>query len=335
MKRLFFLAILLGVVLQMTAQVNNLRQPAFLKKGDKVAMISPSYTQDIAVVRKAADIIRGWGLVPVFGENVEKVYAAKFAGTPEQRAHDLRWALEDESIKAIICNRGGYGAIHNADYIPLDIYRQHPKWLVGFSDITTLHSFEATAGVMSLHATMPKEIAETGGTDLSSTMLKDLLFGNVPEYHISAHPMNISGHAEGTLVGGNLCVLSALGGSSWDATNLDNIILFIEDVGENMRNIDRLFNTLRVRGVFSRVKGVIIGEFSDAKADIDFPSVEAMLRPYVLKYNIPLCCGFPVGHGDTNLPLIHGANLSLDVSEEGSVLKFHVEGQPYRLFYPQ
>ena len=335
MKRFTFLAFFLGAAFLLHAQVNNLRQPAFLKKGDKVAMISPSYTLDMAEVRKATEIISGWGLVPVIGPNADKLYAGKFAGTPEQRAHDLQWALEDPDIKAVICNRGGYGAIHNADYISFDTYSQHPKWLVGFSDITTLHSFEAVAGVMSLHATMPMEIAETGGTDLSSAMLKDLLFGKVPEYHIAAHPMNILGHAEGTLVGGNLCVLSALGGSSWDATNLDNIILFIEDVGENMRNIDRLFNTLRVRGVFNRVKGVIIGEFSDARADINFPSVEAMLRPYVLKYNIPLCCGLPVGHGDTNLPLIHGADLSLDVTTEGAVLRFMVQGQQYKLWCPQ
>ena len=333
MKHILFLFFCLTTV-GLTAQNLEIKQPPFLKKGDKVALISPAYYLDVNTIQKAAKVIEGWGLVPVIGKNVGFKYAGNYAGTVEQRAEDFLWALQDNDIKAILCNRGGYGAIHLYDRIPLELFSDNPKWLVGFSDITTLHSFESVAGCMSIHGTMPTFIAETNGKDISSIVLKDLLFGKIPEYHIPYHNYNIKGCAEGTLVGGNLAVLSALGGSSWDATNFDNIILFIEDIGENKRNIDRLFNTLRIRGVFNRVKAIIIGDFSDSANDLDYDSVEQMLSPYLQRMNIPVCCGFPIGHGDINLPLIYGSKASLIVNDKESILSFMVEGDKYIVKYP-
>ena len=320
--------------LGMSAQNSDLKQPPFLKKGDKVALLSPSYYLDVDAVYKAAEVLKQWGLVPVIGKYVGEKYAGNYAGTPDERAQDMLWALKDKDIKAIICNRGGYGAIHLYEKIPLDVYTDNPKWIVGFSDITTLLSFENVAGNMGIHATMPSFIAKSNGEDISSLMLKDLLFGKVPEYHIPYHEYNICGEARGVLVGGNLAVLSALGGSYLDSTNLDNIILFIEDIGENKRNIDRLFNTLKVRGVFNRVKAVIIGDFSESANDLSFDSVEEMLSPYLKQMNIPVCCGFPIGHGDINLPLICGAEVTLNVNQQESVLSFMVDGNKYVVNYP-
>ena len=331
----FFSIFLFCLTIGLYSQNIDIKQPRFLKKGDKVALISPAYYLDVDLINKAAEVFKDWGLVPVVGKNVGFKYAGNYAGTIEQRAEDLLWALQDDEIKAIICNRGGYGAIHLFDRIPLDTFSDHPKWLVGFSDITTLHSFETVAGCMSIHGTMPSFIAKTNGTDISSIVLKDMLFGKIPEYHIPNNKYNINGFAEGVLVGGNLAVLSALGGSYLDATNLDNIILFIEDIGENKRNIDRLFNTLRVRGVFNRVKALIIGDFSESANDLDYDSVEQMLNPYLQKMHIPVCCGFPIGHGDINLPLIYGAKVKLIVNEHESVLSFSVSGQNYILNYPE
>ena len=301
-------------------------KPPYLKVGDRVALVSPSYFKTMEEVEKTAEVLRGWGLVPVVGPNVGKVHAGKYAGTPEERADDLRWALADTSIKAIICNRGGYGTIHYINQIPLALWREHPKWLVGFSDISTLHGLLARAGVMSIHGTMSMFLA-AGGTDETSTLLRDLLFGYVPRYEVPPHPQNIEGRASGILVGGNICTFAPNLGTHADATQGRDLILFIEEVEEGMHNIDRQFNILMMNGVLDRCKGVVLGDFTDCEREFSFESVEAMLRPYIEKYKIPLLCGFPGGHGKVNLPLVMGAPVTIDVRPDGATLQFNIDGQ--------
>ncbi|MBO5635349.1 MAG: LD-carboxypeptidase [Bacteroidales bacterium] len=300
--------------------------PSFLSPGDKVALLSPSYYLPESKVDSAAAVIRSWGYEPVIGPNVGKEYLGKYAGTPEERESDILWALHDPEIKAIICNRGGYGTIRFVDRLNLDELRRYPKWLVGFSDITTLHEMETMAGVMSVHGTMGSFLAKTGGTDRSSLLVKDILSGTIPHYEISAHPCDIPGKATGVLVGGNLCTFSPILGTEADATRGKDIILFIEEVEEDMSHIDRLINTLALNGVFNRCKGVVLGEFTDCGANLDFSSVEEMICSYLKDYNIPVCCGFPAGHDDVNLPLVMGSVVTLDVSESGSSLSFNVGG---------
>lgn len=295
--------------------------PPYLKAGDHVALVSPAYYADSAKVQMAAEVLRGWGLEPVIGPNVGKIDAGKYAGSVEERVADLRWALKDTSIKAIICNRGGYGTIHYIDQIAPKEWRKHPKWLVGFSDITTLHGLLTRSGVMSVHGAMSTFLAN-GGTDRTSTMLRDLLFGKVPSYEIPAHPQNIEGHAKGVLVGGNICTFVPNLGTKADATLGRDIILFIEEVGESMHNIDRQFRVLEMNGVLNRCKGVILGEFNDCGSEFTYENVEAMLREQIEKYHIPLLCGFPGGHGDVNLPLVMGATVSIDVRSNGSTIQF-------------
>lgn len=301
-------------------------QPPYLKAGDHVALISPAYYVPLEDVNKAAEVLRGWGLEPVIGPNVGKMYVGKYSGTVEERLSDLRWALNDTSIKAIICNRGGYGTIHYINDIPLDEWRAHPKWLVGFSDITTLHGLLSCAGVMSIHGTMVKFLTH-GGTDKSSVLMRDLLMGRVPRYEIPTHPQNIEGRASGILVGGNLCTLAPNLGSQADATRGEDLILFIEEIEEPMRNVDRQFNALILNGVLERCKGVILGEFTDCGNEFTFESIEAMLHPYFEKYNIPVLCGFPAGHEDINLPLVMGAPVTIDVRKDGATVQFNIEGQ--------
>ena len=168
----------------------NCVKPAYLKAGDRVALISPSYYTPMENVEKTANVLRGWGLEPVIGPNADKVYAGRYAGTVEERVSDIRWALNDTTIKAIICNRGGYGTIQLIDQIPLAEWGAHPKWLVGFSDISTLHGLLTRAGVMSVHGTMSSFLA-AGGADATSTLMRDLLMGRVPRYEVPAHPHNI------------------------------------------------------------------------------------------------------------------------------------------------
>ena len=305
--------------------VINCTKPDYLKAGDKVALISPSYFTPMENVEKTAAILRDWGLEPVVGPNVGKVTEGKYAGTVAERVSDIRWALNDPSVKAIICNRGGYGTIQLIDQLTLAELKASPKWLVGFSDISTLHGLLSRAGVMSIHGTMSSFLAK-GGTDITSTLMRDLLLGNVPRYELLAHKQNIVGTASGVLVGGNLCTFTPNLGSRADATEGNNLILFIEEVEESMHNIDRQMRILQMNGVLNRCKGIILGEFTDCGTEFTYESVEAMLHDMLKDYNIPLLCGFPAGHGDVNLPLVMGAPVSINVRDDGATLQFNIDG---------
>ena len=305
--------------------VINCEKPDYLKPGDKVALISPSYFTPMENVEKTAEVVRSWGLQPVIGPNVGKVVDGRYAGTVAERISDLRWALNDPSIKAIICNRGGYGTIQLIDQLTLAELKASPKWLVGFSDISTLHGLMSRAGVMSIHGTMSSFLAK-GGTDETSTLMRDVLLGNVPRYELPAHSQNITGRATGVLVGGNLCTFVPNLGSAADATMGDNLILFVEEVEESMHNIDRQMRILQMNGVLDRCKGVILGEFTDCGSEFTYESVEAMLHDMLAEYHIPVLCGFPGGHGDVNLPLVMGAPVSIDVRSDGATLQFNIDG---------
>ena len=301
-------------------------QPPFLQKGDRIALVSPSYHTPMENVDTAEAILREWGFEPVVGPHVGKEYRGKYAGTPRERLSDLEWALRDPGIKAILCTRGGYGTIHLTRLLSQKDIADHPKWIIGFSDITTLHGIAARAGVMSIHATMCSLMARSQGVGLTNTLLRDLLLGAVPVYEAPAHPESIPGHATGTLVGGNLCTFTPVLGTEADATLGQDIVLFIEEVEDDMSHIDRLINTLLLNGVFDRCRGVILGEFTDCKANLDYGSVEEMICSYLTDYGIPVLCGFPAGHGDVNLPLLMGAPVTLDVTASGATLSFGVEG---------
>ena len=305
--------------------VLNCMKPDYLKSGDKVALISPSYYTPMENVEKTADVLRSWGLDPVVGPNVGKVVDGKYAGTVAERVSDIRWALSDPNIKAIICNRGGYGTIQLIDQLTLAELKASPKWLVGFSDISTLHGLLTRAGVMSIHGTMSSFLAK-GGTDETSTLMHDLLLGKVPRYEVPAHKQNITGKASGVLVGGNVCTFAPNLGSQADATKGKDIILFVEEVEESMHNIDRQMRILQMNGVLDRCKGIILGEFTDCGKEFTYESVEAMLHELLKAYNIPVLCGFPGGHGDVNLPLVMGANVTIDVRTDGASLQFNIDG---------
>ena len=301
-------------------------RPQYLKAGDKIALISPSYFTPMENVEKTADVLRSWGFEPVIGPNVGKVVDGRYAGTIAERVSDLRWALNDPEIKAIICNRGGYGTIQLIDQLSLKELSANPKWLVGFSDISTLHGLLTRAGVMSIHGTMSSFLAK-GGEDMTSILMRDLLLGRVPRYELPAHEQNITGRAHGVLVGGNICTFVPNLNTQADATAGRDLILFIEEVEESMHNIDRQFNILRMNGVLSRCKGIILGEFTECGSEFTYGSVEAMLRSYLKEYNIPLLCGFPGGHGDINLPLVMGAPVTIDVRNDGATINFNIDGE--------
>ena len=309
-------------------QGKKIVQPSYLKEGDKVALVSPAYWVPQEALEQAAETIRSWGLQPVIGPHTNSLNVNAYAGTADERAADLLWALEDDAVKAVVCSRGGYGAIHLLNRIPQEYYLQHPKWLIGHGDITTLLYTIVGAGVMCIHGPMAFQIASS--QEPASSITRNILFGTLPQYKIPGNPYNQMGYAEGILVGGNLSSYSSIVGTKYHIPPKQDIILFIEEVEESLHSIDRLFYMLRLQLDFERVKGIIFGTFSSIKYDLQYGSVEQMLIAHLHEYEIPVCCGFPVG-SNSCIPLIEGAQCSLEVSLDKAVLTYHIKGtsQPY------
>lgn len=297
-------------------------QPPYLKAGDKVALVSPAYWVPQEALQQAAETIKSWGLLPVIGPNTNNLNVNAYAGTADERAADLLWALEDDSIKAVICSRGGYGSIHLLNRIPQEIFQQHPKWIIGHGDITILLYAVAGNGVMCLHGPMAFQIASS--QEPATTITRNILFGKLPQYIIPGNPYNRIGHAEGILVGGNLSSFCSVSGTKYNLPARQDIILFIEEVEESLHDIDRLFYMLRLQQNFERVKGIIFGTFNSIKYDLQYGSVEQMLVAHLLEYDIPICCSFPVG-SNSCIPLIEGAHCTLDVTDH-AVLTYNMKG---------
>ena len=303
--------------------IRKIVQPSYLKARDKVALISPAYWVPQEVIQQAAETIKSWGLQPLIGPHTNNLNVNAYAGTADERAADLTWALEDDSIKAIICSRGGYGSIHLLNRVALDTFRQHPKWLIGHGDITMLLYAVGATGIMSIHGPMAFQIADC--QEPATTYLRSILFGTLPQYVLPGSRYNLNGHAEGILVGGNLSCYSVISGTKFQISPKQDIILFIEEVEESLHNIDRMFYTITLQNSFDRIKGIIIGTFSSIKYDLQYGSAEQMLIEHLRSYNIPICCGFPVG-SNSCIPLIVGAQCSLDISTEKAVLTFMGKG---------
>lgn len=322
--RLLFSALLTTATLYVEAQQRSV-MPTPLKTGDTIAVISPSSVPDSATVAKGCATLRSWGYVPVVGAHALSSYHG-FAGTADERATDLLWALRNPSIKAIICSRGGDGAVQVLQRIPLKEFRNHPKWIMGFSDVTALHSAEVTAGVMSVHCSMCDGIAMRGERDSVNMILRKLLQGDLPTYQAPAHPLNQQGEATGILVGGNFSVFCGLAGSEYDFLNRadEGLILFIEDTDESMTKVDRMLHQLEIRGVLSKLKGIIVGHFSKYKSpENGFADMYEMLHEYLQHYQIPVCYDFPVGHhSGKNYPMVEGCKVNLKVGQDGTLIQF-------------
>ena len=299
--------------------------PAPLKTGDTIAVISPSSVPDSATIAKGCATLRSWGYVPVVGAHAMSSYHG-FAGTADERAADMLWALRDPSVKAIICSRGGDGAVQVLQRIPLQEFRNHPKWVMGVSDVTALHSAEVSAGVMSIHSSMCDGIAMRGERDSVNMILRKLLQGVLPTYQALAHPLNQQGEATGLLVGGNFSVFCGLAGSQYDFLNRvdEGLILFIEDTDESMSKVDRMLHQLEIRGILSKLNGIIVGHFSKYKSpESGFADMYEMLHEYLQHYNIPICYDFPVGHhSGWNYPMVEGCRVNLKVGQDGTLIQF-------------
>ena len=324
MRRNAFIVLFLCVAEALFAQ-QEIIMPPFLKAGDTIAVISPSSTPDSLTVAKGCDALKAWGFVPIVGTHALDNYH-NFAGKADERASDLLWALRDSTVKAIMCSRGGDGAVQVIRRIPLCVFRRHPKLIMGFSDATALHSAEVSAGVTSIHSTMCDGISAQGKRDSVHAILRRLLLGEMPRYQVPAHPLNQQGEAEGILVGGNFSVFCGLAGSDYDFLNRvdEGLILFIEDTGESMSKVDRMLHQLEIRGILSKLRGIVVGHFSKYKSpENNFADMYEMLHEYLQHLHIPVCYDFPVGHHSTyNYPLIEGCKVRLKVGPEGTSLIF-------------
>ena len=348
MKRLLLIATLalcLGLTLEASDQKPKSRRPhkphkaihmtqaplvmpEALKPGDKIAIISPASTPGNDNPDKAAATLRAWGFEPVIGPHaLTKCHS--YAGTIEERSADLRWALNDPEIKAIVCTRGGYGSAMLLDPMTREDFNRHPKWIVGYSDITALHSAMVCSGVMSLHANMGGALGERGANDNVNLMLRDALMGKLPSYTVPANPLNKLGKAHGIILGGNMSVFTNIGGSrEWDFLDRDNIrgkdiILFFEDVSESMPRVNSMLQHLRLKGVLKHGKGIIVGGFTDYEPKDGWTDMNEMLSETLNKYNLPVCYDFPASHDENwNYPIIEGCPVTLTVDPEGVTLKF-------------
>lgn len=288
--------------------------PESLKRGDLVAVVTPAgdaHNYDFEAIARA---IEGQGFRVRLGENVAGKHGC-FGGAEEQRYNDLRDALLDPEVKAIICSRGGYGAVHLLDRLDRLPLRDNPKWIVGFSDISALHALINRHGIASIHGPMGVNMKNGKPLTPSVKTMFDLLKGEHPTYTVDRHRFNREGYTIGKLVGGNLSVIDGLIGTPYDVIK-PGTVLFIEDVGEPIYKIERMLYRLKLNGVLGQLAGLIVGDFKEMSPDESYHSTESMIRDMVREYDYPVAFGMPAGHARVNVPMILGCPVMLDVSED-------------------
>ena len=293
--------------------------PEKLKIGDKIGIISPARKITLNELDPAIKTIESWELKVELGSNLFEV-DNQFSGTIEQRSTDLQTMIDDDSIKAILCARGGYGTVQIIDNIDFSKLKNNPKWIVGYSDVTVLHSHLNKLGIASLHATMPINFKTNAKESLAS--LKNGLFENENNILCGPHPFNKFGKVEAEVVGGNLSILYSLLGSNSDV-DTDGKILFIEDLDEYLYHIDRMMMNLKRNGKFTKLKGLVVGSMSDMN-DNTIPfgkTAEEIILEYIKEFNFPVCFNFPAGHLDDNRTLVFGKECTLEINENGVILK--------------
>jgi muramoyltetrapeptide carboxypeptidase len=297
-----------------------MEKPVRLKKGDKVVIISTARKISEKEIEPAVKVIEDWGLVVVYGDHLFNE-EDQFSGSTIQRTSDLQNALDDESVKAIVCARGGYGTVKIIDGLDFSKFKALPKWIVGYSDVTALHNhINQNFNIETLHATMPINFPTNTKESLES--LKTVLFGECIAYEFEEHKLNRKGEGQGEIVGGNLSIIYSLTGteSQIDTTGK---ILFLEDLDEYIYHIDRMMMNLDRAGVLSGLSGLVVGGMSDMNDNI-IPygkTAKEIIREAVKDYNYPICFDFPAGHIDDNRTLIMGAEALLSVGEKCN-LKF-------------
>jgi muramoyltetrapeptide carboxypeptidase len=297
--------------------------PPYLSKGDTIGIVCPA---GFMPVEKASECIRvlneEWGFTTKVGKTLGNQYHY-FSGTDEERLSDFQQMLDDDSVKAILCARGGYGVGRIIDRIDFKKFKKNPKWIIGFSDITVLHShLYSNYYISSIHAPMAAAFNDLGYVNRFVQSLKNALEGKKLKYQCDPHEFNKKGEAIGELIGGNLSLLAHLVGTESDIKTRGRI-LFLEDTGEYLYNIDRMMYQLKRSGKLSKLAGLIIGGFTDNK-DTENPFGQneyEIIHDVVKDYNYPICFGFPISHEKENYAIKIGVGYKLKVGKSKTTLE--------------
>jgi muramoyltetrapeptide carboxypeptidase len=296
--------------------------PPYLKKGDCIGIVAPAGFMPSEKMQACIDILEDWGYRVKMGATTNSNSDNYFSGTDEERLRDLQSLLDDPEVNAILCARGGYGVSRIIDQLSFRRFKKHPKWVIGFSDITVLHAHLYTNyKIASLHAPMAAAFNEGGFHNQYVQSLKSALEGVPASYECPVHELNNHGTVKGVLVGGNLSLMAHLVGTRSDIKT-KNKILFLEDIGEYLYNIDRMLLQLKRAGKLDKLAGLLIGGFTDNK-DTERPfgkSVYQIIYEQVREYDYPICYNFPVSHEKENYALKVGVEYSLLVRHDKVLL---------------
>lgn len=335
--------------------------PESIKAGDGVAIISPATEIKPFWVEGAAEQLAAYGWRPIIMPHAIGCVRGTYAAGDAERLADLRAALTDPSVKGILCSRGGYGCNHLLSSELQQLVSENPKWMVGFSDVSALHALWLKARVMSIHASMAKQLTLFDIASRSNEVIKGITFqgyrdcpatledvDRLHECAIRLHSLLsgeattltevrsasagasgcvVEGKAKGRIVGGNLAVLNGLAATPWDILTpgyLEGKILFLEDVGEKIYQVERMLKRLQLAGVFEAVGGVIFGQFTEYRPDANFSSMEAMIKSRMREWRVkcPVGLNFPIGHTHFNIPIVEGAEATLSVSCDATTLSY-------------
>ncbi|MBP6549721.1 MAG: LD-carboxypeptidase [Flavobacterium sp.] len=294
--------------------------PPSLQKGDTIALVATARKNIDDNLKPAIDLLHSWGLEVVIGSSIG-LDNNQLAGTDEQRAADFQQQMDNPNIKAIWCVRGGYGTVRMIDLLDFTKFKQNPKWIVGFSDVTVIHSYVNKLKIATIHGAMPITVGKASAESIES--LRKSLFGEKLEYETSFSPANRLGNAKGEIVGGNLSILYSLMGSNAQI-DCKGKILFIEDLDEYLYHIDRMMMSLKRCGCFDGLNGLIVGTMTKMK-DNEIPwgkNANQIIEDVTKGYSFPIFYNFPAGHFRDNRALIFGKQVSLELNTTTSKLTF-------------
>jgi muramoyltetrapeptide carboxypeptidase len=299
------------------------RIPSYLEPGDTIGITCPAGYMAAAKAQTCIDTLQQWGYQVKVGATLGSDSVTYFSGTDEERLHDFQAMLDNDTVKAILCGRGGYGMGRIIDKIDFKAFKKDPKWIIGFSDITVLHShLYSNYKIASLHAPMAAAFNDEGFTNEYVQSLRKALEGKTARYACEVHDFNHKGEAIGELVGGNLSLIAHSIGTPSDIKTKGRI-LFLEDVGEYLYNIDRMLYQLKRAGKLDKLAGLIIGGFTDSK-DTERPfgkDVYEIIHDVVKEYDYPICFNFPVSHEKQNYALKVGEGYKLKVGKTRVILE--------------
>ena len=293
-----------------------MNKPPFLNRGDKIGIVAPGRKVKYSDVESAFTILEAWGLKVITAKHLFSNDHSYLAGTDKQRLTDFQTMIDDDSIKAIMCARGGYGSTRILDQLDFTGFLKRPKWIAGFSDITAFHLKLSKLDVASIHSTMPILFSKSESAE-SIESLKKILFGEPQHFSIDPNLINRIGTATGPLIGGNLSlVLDSIGTLSEPDTI--GKILILEEVDEYLYKLDRMMVQLKRTGKLDNLSGLIIGHMTDIKdTELKFgESVEEIVLHYTASFQFPIAFSFPTGHENPNLAWMYGSTAQLDVTKD-------------------